>query len=180
VAPIDEGRSSAAVFSLKSTRAGDYVVKVLPRQSWWSEMSGVGCVEAELWTSGITKTLPPPLACPTIDLAFNAARGEYFMLMDDVSAAIIPRGTFDERRVLWLFDGLARMHARYWQSDALGGLPVWSMTRRVRFLRWYRRRGLGRQSSRPTSSPSHSNGAGFRWFIPTFSTASAPTVPTST
>lgn len=169
VAPIDEGRSSAAVFSLKTARAGDYVVKVLPGRAWWSEMSGVGCVEAELWASGTTRALPPPLVCPTIDLAFNAGRGEYFMLMDDVSPAIVPRGGFDEQRTLWLFDGLAHLHAHYWESDVLGRLPVWSMADRAGFFAGTAATAAGR-AVEPTGffAIAQERVPVFRWFVPTF------------
>jgi hypothetical protein len=50
------------------------------------------------------------------------------MLMDDVSAGIAPRGSFDEGNFRQLLGGLARLHARHWeQGSALAELPVLSL-----------------------------------------------------
>jgi len=131
--PFGDGRTSTPVYSVVSS-AGRHALKVFPRRSWWSGVSGVGCVEVELWSGGTTQSLPAPLLCPTIDVAFHPGRDEYWMLMDDVSAGIMPRGTFDEERARWLLDALARLHAHYWASDVLDRLPVWSLERRAEFF----------------------------------------------
>ena len=39
------------------------------------------------------------------------------MLMDDVSHGVAPRGTFDEGAFRLLLDGLASLHARYWERS---------------------------------------------------------------
>jgi hypothetical protein len=128
-----DGRTATPVYSIVSA-AGRHAVKIFARQSSWSEVSGVGCVEVELWSGGTTRNLPPPLVCPTIEIAFHRDRDEYWMLMDDVSAGIMPRGTFDETRARWLLDGLAHLHAQYWENDALDRLPLWPMERRAEFF----------------------------------------------
>jgi hypothetical protein len=133
VEPFADGRTSTPVYAVASS-AGRYAIKVFPRRSWWSELSGVGCVEVELWSGGTTQSLPGSLVCPTIDVAFHPGRDEYWMLMDDVSAGIMPRGTFDEERARWLLDALARLHAHYWASDALDRLPAWPLERRAEFF----------------------------------------------
>src|SRR6478609_7728448 len=93
--PFDDGRSATPVYAIASP-AGRHALKVFARRSWWSELSGFDCIEVELWTGGTTRALPAPLSCPTIDVAFHAGRDEYWMLMDDVSAGITPRGGFNE------------------------------------------------------------------------------------
>jgi hypothetical protein len=130
IEPFADGRTSTPVYAVASS-AGKHAVKIFPRRSWWSDVSGVGCVEVELWSGGTTQSLPAPLVCPTIDVAFHPGRDEYWMLMDDVSAGIMPRGTFHEERARWLLDGLARLHAHYWGSEVLDRLPVWSLDRRA-------------------------------------------------
>jgi hypothetical protein len=45
--------------------------------------------------------------------------------MDDVSAGVAPRGSFDEHAFRSLLDGIARVHARYWgQSAQQAELPI--------------------------------------------------------
>jgi hypothetical protein len=131
--PFDDGRSAAPVYAVASS-AGRHAVKVFPRRTWWSELSGIDCIEVELWSGGTTRSLPSPLVCPTIDVAFHRTRDEYWMLMDDVSAGITPRGEFDEVRSRWLLDGLAQLHARYWESESLDRLPLWPMERRAEYF----------------------------------------------
>lgn len=119
---LDGGRVSANVFALRS-EAGTYVLKKFVPEPWRIELFGTPFNEPALWAHGLTRDLPPPLSCPTVDVAYHRAHGECWMLMDDVSAGIAPRGSFEERSFRLLLDGLARLHARYWgqttqQSEA--------------------------------------------------------------
>jgi hypothetical protein len=124
VARLDGGRISANVFSLK-TEAGSFVLKRFVPEPWRIALFGSAFNEPALWASGLTRSLPAPLSCPTIDVAFHHARGECWMLMVDVSAGVAPRGSFDERAFRLLLDGLARLHGHYWEQDAgLAALPV--------------------------------------------------------
>jgi hypothetical protein len=113
---LDGGRISAGVFALRSD-AGAFVLKKFAPEPWRIELFGTPFNEPALWVSGLTRNLPAPLACPTIDVACHRRRGECWMLMDDVSHGIAPRGSFDEDASRRLLDGLARLHARYWGSD---------------------------------------------------------------
>ena len=92
---LDGGRISANVFSLK-TDAGAFVLKKFMPEPWRVALFGSAFNEPALWICGLTRSLPEPLSCPTIDVAFHRERGECWMLMDDVSAGVAPRGTFDE------------------------------------------------------------------------------------
>jgi hypothetical protein len=124
VVRLDGGRISANVFALKSD-AGAFVLKKFLPEPWRVTLFGTAFNEPALWTCGLTRTLPPPLACPTIDVALHRQRGECWMLMDDVSAGVAPRGMFDEGSFRRLLDGLASLHARYWgQATESLELPV--------------------------------------------------------
>jgi hypothetical protein len=57
------------------------------------------------------------------------------MLMDDVSAGVAPRGSFDEGSFRRLLDGLARLHARHWdQGPSLLELPLLTLDQHVAML----------------------------------------------
>ena len=118
VARLDGGRISANVFSLK-TDAGAFVLKRFVPEPWRIALFGSAFNEPALWTSGLTRSLPAPLSCPTIDVAFHRERGECWMLMDDVSAGVAPRGSFDERAL-----PAAARRARAPARAALGAGPV--------------------------------------------------------
>ena len=114
---LDGGRISAGVFSLRSD-AGPFVLKKFMPEPWRVALFGSAFNEPALWMRGFTRNLPAPLSCPTIDVAFHGERGECWMLMDDVSHGVAPRGTFDEGAFRRLLDGLAALHARYWGREA--------------------------------------------------------------
>jgi len=124
VARLDGGRISANVFSLKAD-AGAFVLKKFIPEPWRIALFGTAFDEPALWASGLTRSLPEPLSCPTIDVALHRERGECWMLMDDVSAGVAPRGSFDERSFRLLLDGLARLHGHHWeQASSSAYLPV--------------------------------------------------------
>lgn len=124
VVRLDGGRISANVLSLKAD-AHAFVLKKFLAEPWRVSLFSTAFNEPALWTGGLTRSLPAPLSCPTIDVAFHRERGECWMLMDDVSAGVAPRGTFDEGSFRGLLDGLARLHARYWEQEARSGeLPI--------------------------------------------------------
>jgi hypothetical protein len=121
---LDGGRISANVFSLKAD-VGAFVLKKFVPEPWRIEFLGSAFNEPALWVSGLTRRLPKPLSCPTIDVAFHRQRGECWMLMDDVSAGVAPRGSFDAPMFRVLLDGLAHLHGQYWeQTSDLDGLPI--------------------------------------------------------
>jgi len=123
-ARLDGGRISSHVFSLH-TDAGSFVLKKFLPESWRISLFGSAFDEPALWASGSTRNLPELLSCPTIDVAFHCERGECWMLMDDVSAGIAARGSFDDLVFRRLLDGVARLHARYWdQAATLMKLPL--------------------------------------------------------
>jgi hypothetical protein len=115
LARLDGGRISASVFSLQ-TDAGAFVLKKFVPEPWRIALFGSAFNEPALWTCGLTRSLPAPLSCPTIDIVFHRVRGECWMLMDDVSAGVAPRGSFDEPAFRLLLDGLARLHGRHWEQ----------------------------------------------------------------
>jgi hypothetical protein len=131
VTRLDGGRISANVFALKAG-AGAFVLKKFIPEPWRVALFGTAFNEPALWTAGFTRSLPAPLSCPTIDVAFHREHGECWMLMDDVSAGVAPRGTFDEVSFRRLLDGLASLHARYWDRGAeTGALPILTLEQHI-------------------------------------------------
>jgi hypothetical protein len=131
VVRLDGGRISANVFALKAGTSAFVLKKFIP-EPWRVTLFGTAFNEPALWTAGFTRNLPAPLSCPTFDVAFHRERGECWMLMDDVSAGIAPRGTFDEVSFRRLLDGLANLHARYWDRGAeTGPLPIMTLEQNV-------------------------------------------------
>jgi hypothetical protein len=127
VVRLDGGRISANIFALKAD-AGAFVLKKFVPEPWRVALFGSAFNEPALWASGLTRSLPAPLSCPTIDVAFHSERRECWMLMDDVSAGVAPRGSFSESNFRLLLDGLARLHARHWeQGVGVADLPILSL-----------------------------------------------------
>lgn len=114
------GRTGASVTRL-TTLATDgerrsFVLKVVPATQWRT-LLGLDSSEARLWLSGATRMLPQGLRCPTLDVARHASSAEWWILMQDVSHGILPRGAYDEAKARALLRGVARMHAQYWERD---------------------------------------------------------------
>jgi hypothetical protein len=131
---LDGGRISRGVYALRSD-AGAFVLKRCATERWRAELFGMTYNEPALWLCGVTRALPVPLACPTIDVAFDANHGECWMLMDDVAHGIAPRGGFDEALCRRLLEAIARLHARYWARDAeLAALPLLSLEQHTRMF----------------------------------------------
>lgn len=111
------------------------MLKKFVSEPWRVALFGTAFDEPALWACGLTGSLPAPLSCPTIDVAYRRARGECWMLMDDVSAGVAPRGSFDAHALRLLLDGLARLHARHWEQapGRLGSeaLPVLTLDQHV-------------------------------------------------
>jgi hypothetical protein len=75
--------------------------------------------------AGATRELPAGLRCPTLDVAKHESGANWWLLMEDVSNGILPRGSYDETKAKSLMRSIARLHARYWGRDEeLGALPV--------------------------------------------------------
>jgi hypothetical protein len=128
------GRCSTQVVALRCGDGRRFVLKMFPQRDWRAGLVDHN-VECSLWAGGTTRALPPPLACPTFDVAFHEQRAEYWMLMDDVSPGITPRGAFDAPRFRWLLDALAGLHARYWDDEAaLVRVPALSLEQNVRLF----------------------------------------------
>jgi hypothetical protein len=125
------GRCSSRVVALLTADGQRFVLKTFPQRDWRAGLVDHN-VECSLWAANITPRLPRPLSCPTFDVAWHDRRGEYWMLMDDVSRGITPRGTFDADRFRWLLDALASLHVRYWSDiDALAHTPALSLEQNV-------------------------------------------------
>lgn len=128
LALLADGRQSSPVWSLKSPSGAAYVLKIFSRENWRNPILGDGNIEARLFANGVMRTLPAPLFVPSIDLAFHPGRDEIWMLMEDVSAGILPRGAFDEEKARWMLSAFAALHARYWEkAEELAALPLLSL-----------------------------------------------------
>jgi hypothetical protein len=120
--PLAGGRTGARVVAIRP----GYVLKVLPRKNWrLAAMQAPDAGEGPMWLSGVTRELPAPVACPTVDVAEHVANDEWWMLMRDVSDGIRPRGAFTESDERTLLAAIARLHAHYWDGrNGLHGLPL--------------------------------------------------------
>lgn len=120
--PLTGGRTASQVTRLTvRARGGDarsLVLKAVPPAVWRRHL-GMDETEARLWLSGTTRTLPDGIRSPTVDVARHESRGEWWLLMEDVSAGIQPRGAYDDAKARTFMRAIARMHARHWESDVL-------------------------------------------------------------
>ena len=137
-APLTGGRTGAAVVRLDALfRDGverSYVQKTLPRDTWRdAAMESTPGAEVALFESGATRDLPEPLA-PTMFAVDLAEDGAYRMWMHDVSAGIRPRGAFTDADERTLVEGVARLHAAYWDSPRLAELPLATMAGTTRIF----------------------------------------------
>lgn len=135
VRELDEGRQSNKVFSIRAEPEGAFVLKTFPIPSWRDPIFGKGNGEVGLWRKGVTRNLPLPVHCPTIDVFHRTDLNEGWMLMDDVSSGIVARGIYDEERLQWLLRGLAAMHAHYWDnSSVLATFPLITLETHCTYL----------------------------------------------
>jgi hypothetical protein len=126
---LGDGRMGASVTRLTVIATGgerrSFVLKVAPASGWRTSI-GLDATEARIWLSGATRTLPAGVRSPTLDVARHAERAEWWILMEDVSEGILPRGTYDEAKARALLRAIARLHARFWERDeelAASALP---------------------------------------------------------
>lgn len=132
---LTDGRQASPVLSLRPPSGPSFVLKVFPREDWRRPVLGEGNTEARLFVSGVMRSLPSPLFVPSIDLALHKSRDEYWLLMDDVSAGILPRGAFDDEKARWLLSAFAALHARFWgQTEGLARLPLLSLEANTAFI----------------------------------------------
>ncbi len=139
-----DGRSGAVVGMLEAqisdsrgaTGKNRWAHKAIRRDGWVTSALGRSVPsEVALWQSGAFANLPEPLSCPTLDIVYHEPRGEWWMLMEDVSAGIAPRGDFGEGNSRKLLRALAPFHARYWERDEeLGRLPLSSLEATINFI----------------------------------------------
>ena len=135
IAALTDGRQASPVLSLRSPNGASYVLKIFAREDWRRPVLGEGNTEARLFVSGVTRGLPAPLFVPSIDLALHRGRDEIWLLMDDVSTGILPRGAFDDEKARWLLSAFAALHARYWdETEELAALPLLSLQANIAFI----------------------------------------------
>lgn len=132
--PLTGGRTGAAVERIERAGAEPLVSKRLPANTWREAvLEGAPGGEARLWLDGVTRALPPPIECPMIDVA-RTASGDWWMLMRDVSAGILPRGEFGDDAERVFLDAIAALHARFQDDPALAALPLATMRGTTRML----------------------------------------------
>jgi hypothetical protein len=122
--PLTGGRTGAAVERIERTGAEPLVLKRLSANTWRETVMGAAPGgEARLWLEGVTRALPHPIECPMIDVA-RGASGDWWMLMRDVSAGILPRGAFGDEQERDFLDAIAALHARFQDDPALAAMPL--------------------------------------------------------
>lgn len=127
VTPLTDGRTGSRLRRIHEpgTRRS-VVIKRVPRERGLAQ--GMGTVaggEGPLWKAGVTGRLPSPLACPMLDARYDAEQGAWWLVLADVSHGIVGRGAWTEGHSRRLFEGLARLHAAYWDREAtLNRLPL--------------------------------------------------------
>lgn len=111
------GRTGASVTAIRTGDGErDYVLKAVAKGRGFAD--GLGNEgEAAFWLGGCIRELPAPVFNPTIDVAFHEERDEWWILMDDVSQGIAPRGQWTEQHARRLFDALAQLHASRWALE---------------------------------------------------------------
>jgi hypothetical protein len=125
--PLTGGRTGAAVERIERTGAEPLVSKRVCASTWREAiMESAPGGEARLWLEGVTRALPHPIECPMIDVA-RTASGDWWMLMRDVSAGILPRGEFGDEQERVFLDAIAALHARFEDDPALAAMPLATM-----------------------------------------------------
>jgi|GEM_PF-1369962 len=112
--PLDGGRTGVGVSRLQDAVGTSFVIKQIPRGRAFREALGHEG-EGLAWLRDLTRDLPSPLDNPTLDVALNTERDEWWLLMEDVSAGIVGRAQWSENHTYRLFEGLAALHARHWE-----------------------------------------------------------------
>ncbi len=132
IEPLSGGRTGAPVFRA-STGPHSYVVKQTPEEGWRDEaLQCTPGAEVALWESGFMRALPAPLSGATL---YGTRRDDHWtLLMRDVGAGIRPRGQFSDDDERALLDGLAGMHARYWNHPELASMPLATMAGTTRLF----------------------------------------------
>jgi hypothetical protein len=122
--PLTGGRTGAAVERIERAGAEPLVAKRVCADTWREPaMESPSGGEALLWLQGVTRTLPRPVECPTIDAA-RTASGDWWILMRDVSAGILPRPEFGDAQERVFLDAIAALHARFEDDPALAAMPL--------------------------------------------------------
>lgn len=95
--------------------AGQFVLKRIPMaiHNWWRDLTDSPDVESVLWAAGVTKELPLPLRSVHLDVSAKESLGEWWVLMRHVENG----GLQDSRPIRSLIEGLAALHAKFWQSE---------------------------------------------------------------
>ncbi|MCC5859557.1 MAG: phosphotransferase [Ectothiorhodospiraceae bacterium] len=119
VEALTGGRTGAGVYRLKDAGRTSYVLKRIPRNRAIREALGHEG-EGLAWLRNITRAPPPPLINPTLDVAINTHRDEWWLLMEDVSAGIQSRGEWVEAHSRRLFEAIADLHAAWWEVGERG------------------------------------------------------------
>ena len=114
---LDGGRTGARVSRLRCDDGSSFVLKAIPCRRGFRDALGHDG-EAAAWLRGALNGLPPPLATPMLDAAFNPERDEWWLLMEDVSSGIVSRDGWREDHTRRLFEAMAGLHARHWNGDA--------------------------------------------------------------
>lgn len=135
--PMHGGLSGArlARLTLRHETAGgaayytSRVIKVLPPQSGWlgTAARDTRVREVQLWLHGLLQTLPAQVETPIHAAMIHGPAGAPdlgALLLRDVRGRLLPHPTRTPpghlpERVTTLLDGMAHLHARYWQDTRL-------------------------------------------------------------
>lgn len=115
-------RVGSKIVTLNGGAAGRFVLKRIPMAigNWWRDLTDSPDVESVLWNAGITKELPHPLRSAHLDVSAMERYGEWWVLMRHVENG----SAEDLRQIQSLFDGMAALHARHWQSEKVRRLRL--------------------------------------------------------
>jgi hypothetical protein len=136
ITPISGGLSQARILRITISGSQSFILKKIGNDSegWWPKLIGGSIFEVQLWKQGITRNLPAPLFAPTLDVCFNSSSNEWWILMDDVSKFIIRADRLEVPKISWMFEGLARFHAKYMNTSELVTIPACSLDTHVRIF----------------------------------------------
>lgn len=123
---VDPAADERGIVAAGSARSTAYILKHLdPATNWLMRASGdQACREIQFTQSLLWTRLPREIWAPILGCAYTAARSGV-LLMPDLTAQLYPAigsyGPVDTAALGRMVDGLAALHATFWESAELGG-----------------------------------------------------------
>jgi hypothetical protein len=120
--PTSGGNSGANVVAVEANGGATstrYILKRMSRQSDWTMLASDDrhCRSVALWQSGLLDRLQPGIDHAIIAGAFDG--DGWALLMQDIAPTLLEPKEFTAAEVYRLLDGLATLHATFWETPEL-------------------------------------------------------------